>query len=142
MTVNSQFHKGFTSIKMPLIAGSNISESLTSADDGYLISVNILPNTVQNNIYNTWHIQVRRNDLSWHPNLNIHLQRTGEGDYYYANTLSGASEYISISSINQTFINGRGWIDNIPFQLKITGISATLPAKSYSTEIVFTLIDD
>ena len=132
----------FDPIDTPIYAGENISTEIESDSNAYLITVNILPNNTNNTLYNSWHIDVQKSEIIWDSNLDLQIRLTGTGSSIYGNTASGQTSYGSIQNSNTTIVNGTGWIDNIPLQVKITGISVTLEAKNYSTDIIFTLIDD
>ena len=123
-------------------AGMDFQEEMEFAKDEIILSVTIFPQNLDNVIYHPWQIQISKNDLEWHEGLDLFIRRTGDGKSDYNNKPQNGFYYQKIDS-NSTFLfSGQGWINTIPFQLKLSGISVTLPAKSYTTEIIFTLIDN
>ncbi len=122
-------------------AGMDFKETLEYAADEINLSVTILPQNLDNVMYKTWQIQVSRKDLDWDDRLELYIKRTGDGKSDFNNKPQNGTYYQKIESNSTFFFSGTGWIDTIPLQLKIKGLSVTLPAKSYATEIIFTLIE-
>lgn len=125
-----------------LEAGADFQNQFETASDAIVLSVAILPNDTENVFFRTWRIDVSRNDIDWHPNLNLAIKRTGNGSSDFDRTVQSGEFYQKIEQNNNFFFNGIGWINSIPLQLELSGISVVLPAKSYATEIIFTLTDD
>ncbi len=123
-------------------AGMDFQNDLELSANEIILSVTILPQNLDNVIYNSWQIDVRRNDFDWNEALELFIRRTGDGKSDYNSKPQNGDYYQKIELNNSFFFTGQGWIYNIPIQLKITGLSVTLPAKSYSSEIIFTLIDN
>jgi hypothetical protein len=125
-----------------LEAGSDFKNQQETSVNGIILSVNILPNDTENVFYKNWHIDINRNDIDWHSNLILQIKRTGNGSSDFGKTLNNGEIYQNIELNPTTLFSGSGWVNNIPLQLQLSGISAVLPAKSYATEIILTLIDD
>lgn len=123
-------------------AGMDFPDELVFLPDEIKMSVNILPQNVENVIYNSWQIQVSKNDLDWNSDLELWIKRAGNGTSEYDIKTQNGEYYQKIEANNTFFFDGRGWIDAIPIQIKISGLSVTIPAKTYSTAILFTLIDN
>jgi len=120
----------------------DFQEEIIFSSDEIILSVAILPQNLDNVMYNAWQIQVSKNDLDWHNDLVLWIRRTGDGKSDYNMRPQNGTYYQEVELFNALFFEGQGWISLIPIQLKLTGLSVTLPAKSYSTEIIFTLIDN
>jgi len=56
-------------------------------------------------------------------------------------TISGGSSYIEVTGVAQTFFTGSGNRYDADVQLKLTGISLSIPAGTYSTTVYLTLVD-
>lgn len=123
-------------------AGMDFQDEIIFSSDEIILSVAILPQNLDNVMYNAWQIQVSKNDLDWHNDLVLWIRRTGDGKSDYNMRPQNGTYYQEVELFNALFFEGQGWISLIPIQLKLTGLSVTLPAKSYSTEIIFTLIDN
>jgi hypothetical protein len=121
-------------------AGMDFQEEMEFSTDEIILSVAILPQNLDNVIYHPW--QISKNDLEWNEALELYIRRTGDGKSDYNNKPVNGYYYQKLDSNSTIFFSGQGWINSIPLQLKITGLSVTLPAKSYATEIIFTLIDN
>jgi hypothetical protein len=138
---NSFIHKHIPNVAITE-AGMDFQREMEFSVDEVILSVAIFPQNVDNAIYNSWQIQVSKNDLEWNEALELYIRRTGDGKSDYNNKPQNGYYYQKIDA-NSTFLfSGQGWINSIPLQIKITGLSVTLPAKSYVTDIVFTLIDN
>lgn len=123
-------------------AGMDFQEEFLFSSDQIVLSVNILPQNLDNVIYNSWQIQVSKNDLEWNNDLDLWIKRSSDGKSDYNNKPQNGTSYQKVELYNTAFFEGQGWINTIPIQLKISGLSVLLPAKSYTTEIIFTLIDN
>jgi hypothetical protein len=58
------------------------------------------------------------------------------------NGAASPSAYIAISAVETDYIFGTGEVTGIDLQFRVEGLSLTVPAASYSTEIVYTLYGD
>lgn len=85
---------------------------------------------------------------TWHENLKLSIKRTGNGDVsglcVLCSIAGDQSSFFTISTnpINLVQIYAVASIaiyTNIPFQLKLTGVSVTIPAKTYTTNLVYTI---
>lgn len=123
-------------------AGMDFNDEIIFSTNEILLSITIFPQNLDNVVYKSWQIHVRRNDLDWNEHLELFVRRTGNGKNDYNNKPQNGELYKKIQNNNSFFFEGNGWIEFIPIQLKLKGISVVLPAKSYSTEIIFTLIDN
>lgn len=138
---NSFIHKYIPSVAITE-AGMDFQSEIEFSADEIIMSVSIFPQNLDNVLYHPWQIQVSKNDLEWNEALELYIRRTGDGKSDYNNKPQNGYYYQKIDA-NSTFLfSGQGWINLIPLQIKITGLSVTLPAKSYATEIIFTLLDN
>ena len=123
-------------------AGLDFQNDFSTTDDAILLSVNILPQNLQNTTLRSWRVDIRKNDIDWHDNLDLFVRVTGNGNSNFNTSLQNDFSYQQIQDFDNLFFNGTGWINNIPIQVKLSGVSVIIPAKSYATELVFTLLDD
>ncbi len=132
-------------------AGSNLRSTYTSDADQILVefyNLYLWPG------YRTWNwaVDIHKQDSNWHTNLLIDVRRTGDGrcnqtDY----TISGGTGYMNITNTDTEFFYGRisgnlDWfgaftVSDVPIQYRIRGVSATLPAQTYTTTIYYTIRD-
>jgi len=142
-TINSGSSVNFT-ISETIIseAGNDFPPVFSTSANETVISIAILPENVQNTTYENWSIDIKKSDIDWHNDILLSIKRTGSGTTNYGTTLIGGTVYQQIQNTDNSFFNGTGWITDIPLQYQITGISVTIPAKLYSTEVVFTLMDN
>lgn len=86
-----------------------------------------------------WNVSVFRLDTSWNANFVLQIMRTGTGSG--TGTVSGGTTYLTITTINQTFVTGTGVLSGIPLMEQLTGVSVSIPAATYTTTIQFTATD-
>lgn len=98
-------------------------------------------------------VTVHQQGNSWHENLKLSILRTGDGNKKTALGIvicagcfltGGNSTFIQINNTPTNLFEihtvlSLAEFDNIPFQLKLSGASVTIPAKPYSTTLVFTI---
>ena len=93
-----------------------------------------------------WKITVSKSDINWPAAFLPYVQRTSNGipcgTCSGVNTVTSPSGYLQITNLEQDFIFGSGEVTNIDVQFRVTGISLTVDADNYSTEIIFTLYGD
>ncbi len=123
-------------------AGDNFQTELQTGSDELLVGVRFMPNTVENAMYRQWQLSIKKVDYDWPSQLNVWARRTGPGNNDYGHQLLHGETYQALDWEDQFFFSGTGHFDHIPIQFKISGISVTLPAKSYLTEIIITLWEE
>jgi hypothetical protein len=85
----------------------------------------------------TWVVYVRKQDSFWDSSLKLDIKRQS-----YPN-ISGGLNYFEISDTNQEFFYStqRKKCSGIQFQFQLRGASVSLTPNTYTTTIVYTLID-
>lgn len=116
-----------------LYAGEDIQSTITSDADQIELSVNGNVNK------STWKIAVSKSDIVWNNALEIWVRRTGTGNG--SGEAWGGNTYQKVSNVNMTFFEGKRALNKIPIQLEIRGMTVTIPAVAYSTNIVYTLYE-
>ncbi|TLV03873.1 hypothetical protein [Dyadobacter luticola] len=114
-------------------AGKNYEHTETTGASHTLIKINSLV---------VWTVSVSMSTTSnWNSALKLSVRRTGDGTGLV--TISGGTNYILLSSTPQFFFNGLLGLgfgrDNVPVQYKIEGLSVTLPVKTYTTTVLYTI---
>lgn len=114
-------------------AGKNYEHSETSSASHTLLKVNSLL---------LWNITAHLSTTSnWDPALKLSVVRTGNGTGIAI--LTGGTTYLQLTSTPQTFFSGllnlTAHRDDIPIQYKIEGLSVTLPVKTYTTTVMYTI---
>ena len=115
-------------------AGSNLKSTYESNSDQGLIAISNTSGDSDN-----WRVDVRRSDVSWNENLVLSVKRTGNGTG--AGSISGGSDYQAVSAGDSEFFSGSGNRSDIPVQLQVSGMSVTIAPATYSTSIVYTVVD-
>lgn len=121
-------------------AGSDYTQSTASPQNQTLISIRdrqVLP------VLNLgWEIRINRVDVDWDSRLSLKAVRTGNGTpTNVLSSISAGNQLVEVNVNSQVFFTGNSTYDNIPIQYQISGLSVTIPAKTYSTTIVYTLMD-
>jgi len=96
-----------------------------------------------NLFYNyNWRIDIEKSDVDWDPSLKIFAKRTGDGSPYgWGGNINGGTSWLRIKNFSKRFFRGNRSRTDIPIRYKIKGISVLLPAKTYTTTIVYTVTE-
>lgn len=107
----------------------------------YESAVNATALTILNTTGNTdnWRTDVRRSDGTWHGNFILYIQRTSDGTG--GGSISGGLSYTVIGTTDSQFFAGAGDRSSVNLQYKLTGMSVSIPPNTYSTTVVFTVVD-
>ena len=107
----------------------------------YESAVNATVLTLLNTTGNTdnWRIDVRRSDSTWHGDFILYIQRTSDGTG--GGSISGGLSYTAIGTTDSQFFSGAGDRSSVNLQYKLTGMSVSIPPNTYSTTVVFTVVD-
>jgi hypothetical protein len=115
-------------------AGSDLLSAYESAADA--VSLTISGTTGPSD---SWRIDVKRVDATWHPNLALSVRRTSDGT---GGSVSGGASYQAVSDVNTAFFSGAGDVAGIALQLKLSGVSLQVPAKTYTATVYYTVVDN
>lgn len=130
---------------MKTIAPSDISEAGSDYPAAYASNENqtlltIIPKNYGKKIY----VYVHKEDNNWNTALTLKVKRTSNGTYANTNINDGLIYHTitdsSFASQINLFFTCYGPFVEIPLQYEITGISVVLPVESYSTTIVYTVM--
>ncbi|MFK7933369.1 MAG: hypothetical protein AB8G22_07655 [Saprospiraceae bacterium] len=90
-------------------------------------------------------VDVHREDIDWHPNLLLYLRRTGNGRWRGTGQANGllknGTDYQLLTTSPTYFLNGLKNRYDVPIQFRMEGASVLLPAKTYSTNVVYTVTE-
>jgi hypothetical protein len=120
--------------------GSDYDAYYLSDEDQSKLSVSSENSEKQEDLYADFKIYVSKDDDEWNPNIIIQVRRTSNGTNNNLNIFSG-TEFQTVTDSPIYFFNTIGEQIDVPIQYKVIGLSVLLPAESYSTEIVFTVLD-
>ncbi|MCP9767882.1 hypothetical protein EGI22_08155 [Lacihabitans sp. LS3-19] len=95
-----------------------------------------------NTLFNGWQVDVSRSDIHWNSNLKLEVKRTSNGTGSIFSSISGGTIDQQVLTSNSSFFNGVGNFSNISVQYQISGFSVLIPVDTYSTTVIFTLIDN
>lgn len=123
-----------TSINYIIEPGSDIKSVITSRNDQIELSV------TGNLNRSTWSIQISKSDVDWNDKIEIWIKRTGNGQG--SGEVYSGTTFQKINNLPMSFIIGKKAVNKIPFQLEIRNLSVTIPAREYTTNIVYTLYED
>ncbi len=89
-----------------------------------------------------WYVNVKKVNIEWHSDLELRVRRSGTGFGIFGGFVESGESFSRIRNNERSFVRGSGWVFAIPLEYRITGMSVTLPAKTYSTQVVYTIYDD
>lgn len=90
--------------------------------------------------FGAWRVDVRKVNTNWDNRLKIYARRTSNGSGFFGGIQNGTS-YQEIQNVDQSFFDGSGYRNNITIQYSISGFSVLIPVDTYSTTVMYTLID-
>jgi hypothetical protein len=127
----------------PLVSGANLlGPAGSDLQPSYESPSNAVSLDIIGEHFLGWELDVHREDIHWNPNIRLFIRRTSNGiGWPYLSGVQGGESYLEITPGDQIFCRGWGRRYYISFQLKAEGISARIPADSYSTNIVYTALD-
>lgn len=117
-------------------AGADYKEMYLSKKNQTKISVNPIPNNWYNRLYMPFKVYVQKEDYNWNPNLVLEVKVSSS---IHGN--NSGTHFQEITNYPTQFFNFHGRKKNIPIQYRIKGLSVTLPADNYSTEIIYTVLN-
>ena len=89
------------------------------------------------------YIYIQKTDISWDPSLIISLRRSGNGSSPGGSTITNGTTFQQITGTVTYFfelsLGGSRNYNSIPIQYQISGLSVLLPAKTYTTTLLFTV---
>ena len=127
-----------------LRAGEDFVSTLTSDEDQSKVTIEVGPANFYYMFFNSWSLSVERSGGKWDNDLELYIRRTGSGQsagFFFAN-ISGGESFVRINRSSREFFRGNGYRYDVPIQLEIRGISLTIPTDTYSTDLIFTVLDN
>ncbi len=135
VTVTGNWSDTVNAFDLQAGAGSDLVSTYTSDAAHVSLSVSTTTGDTDN-----WRIDVRRSDTVWLPGtLRLYVKRTGDG--MGAGTVSGGQTFHEVTTIDQAFFQGAGDRSSIPIQLQLDGMSVQVAPATYSTSLIFTVVD-
>lgn len=119
-------------------AGFNLTSLFLSANNASLINIDVTPRSSYNRQFKPLRIFVHKVDTDWDPNLILQVKRTVLVQNL---NITLGTDFQTVTNISTLFFNTVGEQFNIPIQYSLNGISVLLPAKNYTTTIVYTVLD-
>lgn len=121
-------------------AGTDFSGTYESNANQVDIDLRIKPNNWNNRIEYTWTVDISVSNVDWHPDIGLYARVTDKGKGFGINPyMYGGETYVPVTYVNQQFFYGSAGRRNIKIQYELRDISVTLPAKSYSTTVIYTI---
>lgn len=129
-----------TDLAIPNEAGSDLASTFET-------SINFTQLDIRNiAAQKGWKVTIKKQDINWPGSLQFYVRRNSNGTACMTcsgvNTGLSSSNYVLLSNLETDYIFGSGEVIGIDLQFRVAGISLTLPAQSYSVEIVYTLYGD
>ena len=115
-------------------AGSDLISDQESAQDQVALTIADTTGDTDN-----WRVDARRSDTNWPVGLSIFVKRTSDGAG--TGNISGGSAYQEVTVSDGSFFSGSGNRNGIGMQLKLSGASVGIAPDTYSTSIVYTVVD-
>jgi len=148
---NSLFSQDISLTGLTWVRGILPSEEITNPGDDYTGTYNSLTNQTTISIkvkgkdkHKEFTLYVKRLDSgpTWPGDLNLNIARTSNGTDKKS-IINGEINYfqtISTNGFGTKFFTFKGTFKDVNLQYQFTGISVLLPVDSYSTTILFTVM--
>lgn len=94
-------------------------------------------NNASKNQNQKWQILISKNDSFWDDDLEIWIKGKKK-----KGVDSGFNQFKKIKNYDIDFIGGKGKVNDVQIEYQIRNITVTTPAESYTTELVFTVIEE
>ncbi len=134
ISITGNWILSITSSDLVAGAGSDLAGSYQSSSGQ--VAVDVIGTSGSSD---AWRIDVRRSDTTWHESLVVSVKRTSNGSG--SGTISGGTAFQSIGPTDATFFSGSGDRSAIDLQLQLSGLSVQVPPSTYSTTVIYTVID-
>ena len=125
-------------------AGNDFPASVENTNSVY---VSLLYSSFWDKIFSPnrkWRINIQKADLIWDPNLTLEIIRSGDGVRPWRggiNIHDGIS-YQTITNTPTYFFRGKNEVNTVPLDFKLSGVSVTMGATNFETNILLTVYDD
>ena len=139
MSINcdGSWSKTITTSNLTAGAGSNLTSTYESTTTQANIDISLTLG-----LLDRWRVDVHKVDGTWHSDVHLYIRRSSDGSTDLGlGTISGGTSYIEVTGISQTFFSGSGNRYDAEVQLKLTGISLSIPPGTYSATVYITLVD-
>ena len=134
---DGSWSKTITASNLTSGAGSNLTSTYESSTSQANIDISLTLG-----ILDRWRVDVHKVDGTWHSDVHLYIRRSSDGwTDLGLGTISGGSSYIEVTGVSQTFYSGSGNRYDADVQLKLTGISLSIPPGTYSTTVYITLVN-
>ena len=116
-------------------AGGDYAQFYLSKIDQTKISISPGHKSHHNDKHMPFKVFVSREDMEWHSDLVIQAKLTEKHGH------SSGTNFQVITNNSSLFFNAVGSKKDLRVQYKISGLSVTIPAETYSTEIIYTVLN-
>lgn len=139
-------------------AGEDFQANLTSEANTFISVVSGNYWDKKTNPNKKWRIEVNKTDVNWNDNLLLEIRRTGNGFASSSNNGNGngngqgngnkkgkvqdGTVFVPVNNNSTYFFKGRDFVTNIPIEFRVSGLSISMGARDFETDIVFTIYDD
>lgn len=119
-------------------AGTDFTNPYASGTTATQLSISATVNK-----FDAWRIDVRRVDSTWNASLVLQVKRADNGSQCgnKGGNPSGGTAYQTVTTTDTTFFSGAGDRCSIGVQYQLSGISVSIAAGTYSTTVMYTLVN-
>lgn len=126
-------------------AGNDFPSSIENESSVY---VSVLYSSFWDKYFNPnqkWKVDIQKSDLTWDQDLKLEAIRTGDGTrswYGGKSNISDGTTYQTITNTSNLFFKGKNEVNYVPLNFKLSGVSITMGAQDFETNIILTVYDD
>lgn len=133
ITVTGGWNEMINASDLTAGAGSDITGTLTSSSNVTYITITAA--SPEEN----WRLEVRRIDSNWNSQCTLWVRRTSDGSG--SGSITGGTAYQEVTTTNQQFFSGTGSRSDITCEYKLEGMSIQIDPASYSTSVIFSIVN-
>ncbi len=115
-------------------AGSDLRGHVDSTATEVLLDISLTTGNAD-----AWRVDVRRIDSLWDAGLHLWVRRAGEGSG--TGTILDGLGWVEIGVTNTPFFEGSGDRDDVPVQLRLTGLALGVSPEAYLASLQYTIVD-
>jgi len=121
-------------------AGNDYPEYVESRRKETKLHIKAFPKSKQKDLYGSFSVFVHQEPVNWHASLELSVRRTSKGKGKKGG-MHGGDNWHQIHRFSSRFFKLVGKKDGVDLQYRIKGLSVLLPVDTYTTEIVFTVLN-
>lgn len=129
MSVSGGWTRAINAFDLVGGAGSDLNATYASAADAVLLSIAQTGG-------GGWRVDIKKQDGTWDASLLLSARRTSSGT---GGSVAGGDAYQQVTDTYATFFTGSEDVTDVNVQLRLSGVSVSIPRAAYTTTVYYTV---